>query len=392
MTAVLGDGTTAATRAAGRWQRWRWVLVAVLVAAVAGVAALLPEPRTSATPLAPDNPTDSGGRALAQVLGDQGVEVEYVRTSAAAVAAARPGSTLMVTSDLALSRDQVEALAGTAADLVLLDSPALASAATDGRMSFTTTGPALARHTAQCADPDARAAGAVRAGGAASTGVTGPWSSTLCFPLDDGSHVYGSWSQDDRRIDLIGDALLFSNSRVTEEGNAALALRVLGRHDHLVWYIPALDDLGAQPEPGASTVTSLLPPQALPLGLLSLVVLLTAAIWRGRRLGPVVAERLPVVVRAAETTRGRARLYRRGRAHGHAAAALRAGAADRCARRLGVPSSAAPEHLIDALVRATGRDATTLGALLYGPPPTDDAGLRTLARQLDDLESEVHHP
>ncbi len=43
---------------------------------------------------------------------------------------------------------------------------------------------------------------------------------------------------------------------------------------------------------------------------------LVAALWRGRRFGPLAVEPLPVVVRASEATRGRARLYRRARAYG----------------------------------------------------------------------------
>src|SRR5665647_2284492 len=97
-----------------------------------------------------------------------------------------------------------------------------------------------------------------------------------------------------------------------------------------------------------------------------------------------------VTVRAAETTLGRGRLYRRARSRGHAGAALRAGTARRAAARVGLPRSAGATDVIDALARATGRPIEQVAGLLYGPPPTDDAGLLQLARQLDELESEVH--
>ncbi|GDY74619.1 hypothetical protein SAV31267_041040 [Streptomyces avermitilis] len=48
-----------------------------------------------------------------------------------------------------------------------------------------------------------------------------------------------------------------------------------------------------------------------------------AALWRARRLGPLVPERLPVAIRASETVEGRARLYRKANARDRAAAALR---------------------------------------------------------------------
>ncbi len=52
------------------------------------------------------------------------------------------------------------------------------------------------------------------------------------------------------------------------------------------------------------------------------VVLLGVMLWRGRRLGRLVSEPLPAVVRAAETTESRGRLYRKGRDTGRAGAIL----------------------------------------------------------------------
>ncbi|WP_052437022.1 hypothetical protein [Georgenia sp. SUBG003] len=114
------------------------------------------------------------------------------------------------------------------------------------------------------------------------------------------------------------------------------------------------------------------------------------ALGQARGLGRVVTEVMPVVVRSAETTRGRGRLYRRSAAQGHAAAALRAGAANRMARALGVPRSADAAALTDAVARATGREAGDVSDLLYGPSPSDDGGLLALSTMLDALESEVH--
>ena len=49
------------------------------------------------------------------------------------------------------------------------------------------------------------------------------------------------------------------------------------------------------------------------------LVVVLVALWKGRRLGPLVAEQLPVVVRASETVEGRGRLYRSRRARDRAA-------------------------------------------------------------------------
>ena len=115
-----------------------------------------------------------------------------------------------------------------------------------------------------------------------------------------------------------------------------------------------------------------------------------AALWRTRRLGPLVAEPLPVVVRASETVEGHGRLYqvpavpgpggggaaRRGPApdHGPARAARPTRTPARCARRW---------------PRVTGREPGAVQAILYGPVPRDDAALVTLGQDIDALEGEV---
>jgi hypothetical protein len=124
------------------------------------------------------------------------------------------------------------------------------------------------------------------------------------------------------------------------------------------------------------------------------VAVLLIAWWRVRRLGPIVAEPLPVVVRSAEAVEGRARLYRSRRARDRAADALRAGARERLVRPLGLPSSAAQDMSVAAQVAAavaerTGQPQTAIGLALYGPAPVDDAELVGLADYLDDLEGQV---
>lgn len=391
---VLGDGTTARSRAGARWRRVRWLVVVAVVLAIGALAAILPAPTRSSTPLAPDNPRGNGAMALAQVLGDQGVEIEYVRTAGAAVEAAEAGRTLLVTSDWFLSDEQMDAVAGTAADLVLLDPYLLLERVVPGLTTGWSGGQQPGALDASCTDPDAEAAGTVSATGAGvtPTGTDAPAGTTLCFPLPGSSpqaYLTSVSEVDGRRVTVLGDAGLITNDRITDAGNAALALRTLGRTPELVWYVPSADDLAVDAGAGPG-LGELLPPTARALLLQALVVVLALALWRARRLGRVVAERLPVVVRPAETTRGRARLYRTSRSYGHAAAALRAGVAARLARRLGVPASAGAPEVVAAVARAARRDETDVRDLLYGPPPTSDAGLEHLARRLDQLESEVH--
>jgi hypothetical protein len=102
-----------------------------------------------------------------------------------------------------------------------------------------------------------------------------------------------------------------------------------------------------------------------------------------------VSEPLPVTVRAAEAVEGRSRLYRASRSRGTAAEALRAGARDRLARRLGLGPETTREGMVAAVVARTGSDPVAVDALLYGAAPGGDEALVVLADDLDLLILEV---
>ncbi|UZN01891.1 DUF4350 domain-containing protein [Cellulomonas sp. S1-8] len=387
---VLGDGSTGRTRAAHRWRRARPWLAVLGVVVLGGLVLTLPAPPSGTTPGAPDNVGDAGARAAARVLERQGVTVEHVTTTRDVVGAATGDGTVLVVGDQWLTAEQVDVLVGLEDDLVLVDAGwALSTISPD--VVSAGGGAAREQRAAACDDPDALAAGTITAAGGYED-LTG--AATTCFPAAGGGTggAYLTFLQDGRRITALSDLELLTNASIRDEGNAALVLRTLGRHDHLVWYVPSYDDLGYVGEDDSRASLTDLVPWVRPVLAWLVLVLVVTVVWRSRRLGPVVAEPLPVVVRSAEATRGRGRLYRRARAHGHAAAALRAGTAARVAHRLGLPRSADAPSLVDALARATDRRAADVEALLYGPPPTDDASLLRLTDDLHHLESEVHRP
>jgi hypothetical protein len=124
------------------------------------------------------------------------------------------------------------------------------------------------------------------------------------------------------------------------------------------------------------------------VGLVALWLVVVAAlaiVWRGRRFGPLVPEPLPVVVRSAETARGRASLYRESGARDRAATVLRAEAVRRLALRLGLSASAPASEVVAAAAARSGPDAVAVRDLLAGPPPADDLALARLAEALDAL-------
>ena len=137
---------------------------------------------------------------------------------------------------------------------------------------------------------------------------------------------------------------------------------------------------------GPPDIAALTPGWVTPVMLLLLVVFVAAAVWRGRRFGPLVVENLPVVVRAGETREGRARLYQRSNARLRAADMLRIGAIGRLAQTAGLPSTASTQEVADAVAALTRRDRAAVHALLLDRIPRTDRDLIALSDDLAELE------
>jgi len=353
------------------------LLVAALVVAAGTLIGALADPgaRGLLDPTAVDDP---GSRAIANLLRDRDVAVEVVRDPAL-VRAAGADATVLVPFPEALGPTQLAAVRASGADLVLVEpgSEALAALA-PGADLIGRRAPVEVREPA-CDLPAARAAGTVTLGGESYVGGVG------CYPADLGATLVSTTTAG-RTVTVLGAPDPLTNGALAQEGNAALALRLLGSRPRLLWFLPAPE---AAPVGDQRSLTELLPPGWVWAAAQLAVAAVLAALWRARRLGPVVREPLPVVVRAAEAVEGRARLYRRAADRGHAADALRAATRARLAPLVGLPEPAPPEALVDAVATSTGRPPAEVGALLYGPAPGDDADLVALAGRLDACERTV---
>lgn len=176
---------------------------------------------------------------------------------------------------------------------------------------------------------------------------------------------------------LLGSPDLLYNNRLASHGNASLALQLLGSRPHLVWYLPSLaDPSAARSDEGVDDGTGdersfvdLIPSGWLWGTLQLAVAAVLAAIWRARRLGPLVTERLPVAIRASESTEGRARLYRKANARDRAASSLRSATRARIAPLIGVsPRDAhSPSVLLPAVSARLSTTEGGLDTLLFGP-------------------------
>ncbi len=378
---VTGSSSTV-ERTPGRLRRiGGWAIIAVLVVAVALVAM-----RVSATApnahggLDPEGRGDTGTLALAEILRDQGVEVSSFRSRADARKAIDDETTLVMSNPYTLSDEALAELIEPARRVVFLSSGT--HLLRELGIGQNAAGSA-ASVAADCAVREFAGVGTIRPDRlfVPAEGVEG------CFGDSDGAAVLVD-DRGDRWQAVVDGTKLFSNAYLAENGNAALALALLGQTERVVWYVPTFADSdleGDQPE----TLGSLTPAWVTPAILLLMLAGVAAAIWRGQRFGPLVAETLPVTVRASETMHGRARLTARAADAPHAAAALREGSLRRLARRLGLSAHAGVDEVADAAADRLRVPRGSLQELLGGPLPADDHGLIDLARRLSELEAAV---
>jgi hypothetical protein len=363
------------------WQRYQRVLLVVFIVILGAIIVAALSNQTRRGYLDPEGVNESGARAAVRLLESQGVAVTQARTVAVAAEAASAGGTLVVTTPDLLRPEQVRQLRATGADLVLI-APEVTVAEFSDRIS--TNGDARPDSLEpDCDLPEAERAGTARMGGVVYYAEA---PAVSCYPVAGDATLVDDRIDDGGRLIVLGSAEPIMNRYLDDEGNAALVLGLLGRHPDLVWYRPTLEDFDAgQPTP----LTELMPDWVRAGAWQLAIAALLAAWWQGRRLGRIVPEPLPVVIRAAETTEGRARLYRRGRARDHAGATLRAAASDRLRSRLALPRDADPAATAEAVAARTSRSEAEVNRILFGPEPPDETSLVRLASDLDNLEQEV---
>ncbi|MFE6506214.1 DUF4350 domain-containing protein [Nocardioides sp. NPDC057767] len=368
----------------GRLRGWflrnrPWLIVALaFVIAVVLAYVATPKGGESYAPYDPESPDPDGTRALVRVLEDHGVEVEIIRSSKALDnTPIKADTTVFVTGTDALGENTASRLrerTGDAGDLILAEPAPYVSAMLGIPYAVAQTAEKV---EARCDDPRWEGLG-IQA-----DAVTA-YDAGSCFPHEGGAVLAPA-----EGLTVWGAPQVLTNDQILRADNAAVALRLLGESDHLVWYVPSVDDLA--PDEGHSP-SSLLPRWINPALWLLLLAVVTFAIVRGRRLGPLAVEPLPVHVRAGETTRSLGRLYRRSGDRTHAATMLRHAARTRLARRLRLGREATPEAVVRAVAHRTGRPDLEVSALLTDAPIENDQDLITLAGALAALEEEVRHP
>ncbi len=386
------ESVTPTLRARAKASRY-WIFAGLGAVAIAiGSIAMAGGLGEQATPLAADNAAPSGALALVEVLRQHGVNVTTADTLGDVTGALElaPQSTVFFNDPGALlTPTQLDELLRAAPRLVvarpgfeLLD--ALGDGVGNGGTPVDKTA------SAGCALPAAERAASVTVTDYTlklSNGAGPVW--TGCFDSGDGGLVLVHGEPDSasgNTVSLVSSGQIFANETITSGGNAALALNLLGESGDLVWYLPTQADVAANGPPDLAELT---PGWLTPLILLLGATALAAMVWQGRRLGPLVAERLPVVVKSGETMEGRARLYARQAERPHAIDAIRMASIVRLARALALPRTLSADAVSDAVAALLGRDPLATRALLISDPPRTDTEMVHISDALRELESAV---
>lgn len=394
-------GFAEAPAPAARVRLWKrgWFRLAVLaaistiliVAALIGLITSTAENRVND----PTSYSDVGAAAVANLVGDQGVDVSTSYDVAQATDLIEPGSTFVVANPDVLTAAQWRAvLARKPADLVVLSGEQSALTELGAPVTVNSSPGAPTELAPSCADPDAARAGSVLIALTQPSLVvdTAPRYKSdtaavrTCYEdskLSAGAG-YARYTEGETTVHLFAGGL--QNAHLDQAGNASLSMALLGRHSQLVW-LTAQRDSNPPAETGPDGAPILVLPQgwgwAVAMAFFTLGIV---AIWRGRRLGPILEENLPVRIRASETVEGHGRLYFRNDARARAADILREASRNRLAAKFGQSD---PQALISLISTRVGVPDAEIGALLFGAPPGTDAELIGLQDSLQHLETEV---
>lgn len=368
-----------ATSSAGRVLGWVFVLALLLGIALVSMRFVTTAPALTGV-LNPQSAGPNGAKAIAELVRQQDVRVDVSRSRTSASDALTPESTLVLTDPFSLSDDAALDLIGSADQVVLLSTSSRMLNLLDlGTPAF---GGGTA--TAQCDAPEFARVGMIDA-----TRTFDPAPSVDgCFLDADGTAAVLRGEYQGTRVTAVDTSGLLSNANLTQNGNAALGLALLAQTEHVLWYVPSFQDGDIQADSPAS-LGDLTPEWVSPVIVLLLLAGLAAIWWRGRRFGPLVAETLPVTVRASETMQGRARLTAMAADAPHAASAIRSGTHARLAARLALSPRATAQEVADAASDRLRIPRGALYDLLSGHAPDNDRDLVDLARRLAELETAV---
>ncbi|MGG5171196.1 DUF4350 domain-containing protein [Pseudarthrobacter sp. J1738] len=382
------------------WVR-RHLLWIIISGFLLGAAIIFFVIATSPTPDASDlslkNPKPNGAMALGEVLKKHQVDVKgpdsFKKALVELDSASQESTTFLYDPRSYLDKDQLLALASRRGKIVVV-TPSLASLKVLAPEIFQ-AGVLEVPHGSL--NPRCSAEIPQRAGNVQVHRVRIYRSATACYGSadssphnsseDSGSATGMYATSKDGQVTVLGSKEILMNEFLAQGGNASLVINSLGSTEKLVWVTPDFSDVTHTSKP--KTVTELMPDWVNLVGFWVMFLGVLAMLWRGRRLGPLALEPLPVVVKSSETVDGRARLYQQSNSLDRAASNLRSGTLSRLASQLHLGPHAPVASVVEAVSRHLGRPETDVSHLLTSYRPATDADLTRWAQELNALEKEV---
>lgn len=180
--------------------------------------------------------------------------------------------------------------------------------------------------------------------------------------------------------------VIFTNTFLARDGNAAFALNLLGKYQQVYWvenYYTPFDD--AQMQLGES--------DGLPKWISILAVALLCSggwlvLYRARRFGKLVPEPMPVVVPSGESDLGRAQLYAHGQDYAYLGRILRNHFLEKFAHQEIVDPSQT-ENMIASLHLRSKRSPAELTDVLFAREIRTKSDLVKLQEELEALAKEL---
>lgn len=207
------------------------------------------------------------------------------------------------------------------------------------------------------------------------TPIDVPDGAVSCFPITG----IGAWlvavPTGSGTIVALGSAEPFTNGLLGDEDNAALAVSLLGPEPGDRLRIVPRGEVGE----GETPMVDLIPAGVVRAGWLLLAALLAGVLWRARRLGPPVAERLPPVLPSAELARSVADLLQRAGDRTAAAGRIREDVRQEVRRSLRLPVGTPSARLIELVPSRSGVAPADARLVLLDAPVDHDRELRDLA-------------
>ncbi|PPF45878.1 hypothetical protein C5B85_04210 [Pseudoclavibacter sp. AY1F1] len=379
-----------------------WLLIAAGAVVVAVSSALIAGGVANANSpyLEVDSARPNGAKAIFTVLGDQGVQTSTATTADEARSQLEDagGETTLVVHDRdGIAVDDLAArISELDADRILLIAPgrglleALGGSITLGGLGAVGEEDDAVDAGPDCTLPLGEIAPQISQRGARLYQLDDEAATvgSACYPESERFAYVETTLPSGTELAALGATDNLSNGEVLSVANAAMGLAVLGQTESLVWYVPGAADaeaaFGVEP-----SLDSFVPPWLTPTILIALATLLGVMVWRGRRFGPLVEERLPVLVEASETMHGRGRLYAQQRARLRAIDNLRVGTTTRLAKSLGLARASHVQEIITSSAAILGANRAAVSWTLLDAVPGSEAELLNLSQALLTLERAV---